>query len=45
MSAYCENESCEYYEDGYCESEKALRIDCNGFCSNFRYRIEVRDEE
>lgn len=38
--AYCENEQCEYNEDGVCEYEGTLALDVNGQCKRFRYKTE-----
>ena len=35
--AYCENDQCEYYEDGCCEYIGTLKHDFNGSCTRFRY--------
>ena len=43
--AYCENEQCEYNEDGCCEYEGTLSIDRAGFCKRFRYKeVEVEGQ-
>lgn len=36
MDTYCENEKCQYNEDGCCEQEGALKLDENGLCLSFR---------
>lgn len=43
--AYCENEQCEYNEDGLCEYEGTLSIDSAGFCKRFRFRHEDKESE
>jgi hypothetical protein len=43
--AYCENDKCEYYEDGSCEYEGILKLDCNGSCTRFRYKSLEREVE
>ena len=43
--AYCENEQCEYNEDGWCEYQGTLSIDYNGFCKRFRYKLKDSGDE
>ena len=43
--AYCENEQCEYNEDGCCEYEGTLSMDSSGFCKRFRYKDRESEEE
>ena len=44
MSIYCNNEDCEYNEDGCCEYEGSIVIDNFGCCTRFRYKLEVNNE-
>ena len=43
--AYCENEQCEYNEDGCCKYEGTLSIDSNGFCKRFIYKYDESEEK
>ena len=44
MSVYCNNENCQYYDDGCCEYAGSIVIDDGGFCTTFMYKLEVANE-
>lgn len=41
MTVYCEDEKCEYNEDGICYAE---RIDIDGMCLTFREKVNEESE-
>lgn len=42
MTVYCNNMTCEYYEDGFCYNDK---IEIDGMCISYRSKTVENVEE
>lgn len=42
MIVYCDDTTCSYNEDGYCEAD---RIEIGGMCLSYRGKVEEESED
>lgn len=43
MTVYCDNDHCEYFEEGICYADR-LDMDSNGVCMTVRFKAEESDK-
>lgn len=44
MTIYCDNQQCEYFEDGYCEADR-LDLNEQGVCMTVRFKPPSIEED
>lgn len=42
MTVYCNDETCEYNEDGFCYADS---INIDGMCLTYREKVESEEEQ